>query len=110
MVALDVPKTRLSPTLKKPIGKVYRPYYLLLGVLNIAVCVGLIVCAAGLKDYDSSLKDQLFHIWVAIPILVPVIFAFAVYLLKNRKMVVMFLMLSIVVMTPCAFGLMDGTR
>ena len=58
----------MTPSLKKKLGSTYRPYFLLLSVLTIAICIGLLVCASVLKDYDSNLKDQLFHIWVAIPV------------------------------------------
>ena len=58
----------MTPSLMKPMGAAYRPYYLALAILNIAVCIGLVVCASILKDFDSNLKDQLFHIWVAVPV------------------------------------------
>eukprot|EP00794_Sanderia_malayensis_P011845 gene11845-13076_t len=104
-------KKRMTPSLKKHIGKVYRPYYMAFAVLSILVCIGLLVCASALKEYDSSLKDQLFHIWVAIPILVPALFGIGVYITKNRKVVIIFLILSLIVMVMCASAtMMTGLR
>ena len=63
----------MTPSLKKPLGSVYRPYFVILAILTVAICIGLVICASVLKDYDSNLKDQLFHIWVAIPVSVVLI-------------------------------------
>eukprot|EP00112_Aurelia_sp_Birch-Aquarium-sp1_P002947 Seg1329.10 transcript_id=Seg1329.10/GoldUCD/mRNA.D3Y31 product="hypothetical protein" protein_id=Seg1329.10/GoldUCD/D3Y31 len=104
-------KFRMTPSLMKPIGSAYRRYYLVLAFLNIAVCIGLVVCASILKDFDSNLKDQLFHIWVAIPILFPALAGVAVFISKQRRMVVLFLILALIVMVLCASAsMLTGLR
>ncbi|XP_065063014.1 uncharacterized protein LOC135689643 [Rhopilema esculentum] len=104
-------KFRMTPSLKKKLGAVYRPYFLALSVLGIGICIGLIVCAAILKDFDSNLKDQLFHIWVAIPILLPAVVGITVFITKSRKLVILFLICSLTVTVLCAAAsLLTGIR
>lgn len=107
----EIAKDRLTPTLNKPIGKVYRPYYAILAVLGIGCFIGMIVCASQLKVYDSNIKDQLFHMWVAFPLLVPAICGFAVFFWKRRRLAILFLCLSVIVMILCgAASLLTGLR
>jgi len=104
-------KYRMTPSLKKPLGSVYRPYFVILAILTVAICIGLVICASVLKDYDSNLKDQLFHIWVAIPILLPAILGIAVFITRSRRLVIFFLVCSIFVTVLCAAAsLLAGLR
>lgn len=105
------PFVRYNPSLKQNIASVYRPWYLVVAFLSLFIGVALIGCSSALKQYDTDLRDELFHLWVAIPLVIAGIFALACFVFKKKNMVTAFLIVSIIIMVVCAVGaLTSGIR
>lgn len=49
-------------------GSTYRPWYVVVAVLSVLIGIALIGCAAETKVLSSDVSDEVFHLWIGIPV------------------------------------------
>jgi len=102
------PFTRYNPSLRNKIAKAYKPWYIVVALLQILLGIGLIAIPVAMKQFDGDLKDKLFHLWVGVPLLVTGILACVAYIIGRKKWAVIFLIFSIIMMVVCATAAIAG--
>jgi len=105
------PCNRYNPSLKQGVGSAYRPWYMLVAVLACFIGIALIGCAAETKVLSSDVSDEVFHLWIGIPLVFLGLLSLVCFVVKKKKMVVVFLIFALIIMVVCAVGaLMAGVR
>lgn len=49
-------------------GSTYRPWYVVVAVLSVLTGIALIGCAAETKVLSSDVSDEVFHLWIGVPV------------------------------------------
>lgn len=98
------PFSRYNPSLKQKVGSGYRPWFVIVALLCIFIGIGIVGCSAALKSYDSDIKDEIFQLWVGIPLIFAGIMALVPCATRSKNTVILFLVIVLVVMVVCATG------
>jgi len=105
------PFTRYNPSIRQKISSTYSPWILLTGFLCLLIGIAIIACAIVLKVYDGDLKDELFHLWIGIPLAVFGLLSIVPFVTKKKKTLVLFLIIALIIMVVCATGaVVSGLR
>lgn len=105
------PCNRYNPSLQQAVSSTYRPWYILVAILACLFGIALIGCAAETKVLSSDVSDEVFHLWIGIPLVFLGLFSLACFIMKKKKLVVCFLIVALIVMVICAVGaLVAGVR
>lgn len=49
-------------------GSAYRPWYVVVAVLSVLIGISLIGCAAQTKVLSSDVSNEVFHLWIGVPV------------------------------------------
>lgn len=105
------PFSRYNPSLQNKVASVYRPWFVVVALLCILIGIAIIGCSAAMKSYDGDLKDELFHLWVGIPLFVTGCLALIPTITRSKPATVIFLIVAIFVMVVCSTGaVVSGLR
>lgn len=97
--------------MKQRMGSTYRPWYMAVAILSIIIGIALIGCSVETKVLSSDVSDEVFHLWIGIPVLCLGVFALVCFFMKNKKVVIVFLIFALIVSVLCAVGaLVAGVR
>lgn len=102
------PCNRYNPSIRQEMGAVYRPWYILVTILSFFIGLALIGCAVSAKSLSSNISDEIFHLWIGIPLVALGVFSLICFVVKKKKLVIVFLICAIIVMVICAIGALVG--
>lgn len=102
------PCNRYNPSLKQKIGSAYRPWFLVVTFLSFFISIALIGCAAQVKVLNDDVSDEVFHLWIGIPLLCFAIFALICFVVRKKRLIVVFLIFAIIIMVLCGVGALVG--
>lgn len=102
------PCNRYNPSIQQPVGSVYRPWFIVVTILSFFIGLALIGCAAQTKALSSDVSDEVFHLWIGIPLVALGIFSIICFVSKKKKIIIVFLIFAIIVMVICAIGALVG--
>jgi pheromone shutdown protein TraB len=102
------PCNRYNPSLQSKIGSVYRPWFLVVTFLAFFIGIALVGCAAQIRVLNSDVSDEVFHLWIGIPLVFLAIFALICFITKRKKVAVAFLVVAFVIMVICGVGALVG--
>ena len=60
--------TRYNPSLKQNIASTYRPWFIVGGILCFIIGISIIAISAVMYATDNDIKNEMFHLWIGIPV------------------------------------------